>query len=543
MTNKTPLHLPVESVYILYKLHQANFQGYLVGGAVRDLLLNSFDNTSTGSPTVTDYDFTTNAIPEQIQQIFPNSFYENKFGTVSISYQHLVEQMNDEGFVLSEKNIKNQLNQSQEKSTDSKIIDIARATKIHSSLDSTENSLKSKSQLEPPAFEITTYRSDGQYLDGRRPESVSWGKQIEEDLNRRDFTINAMAIGLKQDFLEKLFNQHLGQVDPLVLDDQYLLVDLHGGLSDLQHKIIRTVGEPNQRFHEDALRMLRAIRMAVQLEMQIDPSSYQAILTNSQLITKVSQERIADELLKMLSSNWPKQAIELLDKTGLLPLILPELIATKGVEQAGHHTTDVWQHSLDSLQNCPSKDPIVRLATLLHDIAKPNTQQFQNDTISFYNHEILGSRIASNVGKRLRLSKNDLQRLFLLVRYHMFHYQPENSDASIRRLMRKVGLENIDDILALREGDRLGSGAAKTSWRLEELKERMIEQLHQPMDVTDLAIDGHMLMAELGLKPGPILGKLLNQLFEIVLEKPEANQRHTLLEMAKTLLKQEDHTG
>jgi len=159
--------------------------------------------------------------------------------------------------------------------------------------------------------------------------------------------------------------------------------------------------------------------------------------------------------------------------------------------QGGHHNTDVWTHSLDALKECPNPDPIVRLATLLHDIAKPQTFEIRDNKITFYNHEIVGSRITDKIAKRLKFSKIDRRRLFTLVRHHMFYYQPQNSDAAIRRFMRKVSLENIDDILDLREGDRLGSGARKTSWRLEEMKQRMIEQLNQPMEVTDLAINGH----------------------------------------------------
>ena len=187
------------------------------------------------------------------------------------------------------------------------------------------------------------------------------------------------------------------------------------------------------------------------------------------------------------------------------------------------------------MRYCPSTDPVVRLATLLHDIAKPQTQAITPETITFYNHEVVGARTARSIAQRLRLSKKDVDRIFTLVRFHMFYYQPHNTDASIRRFMRKVGLANIDDILDLREGDRLGSGARKTSWRLEEMKQRMMEQLHQPLDVTDLALNGHDLMTELELKPGPEIGRILNSLFELVLDQPELNQRQSLLQEARTL--------
>jgi putative nucleotidyltransferase with HDIG domain len=239
--------------------------------------------------------------------------------------------------------------------------------------------------------------------------------------------------------------------------------------------------------------------------------------------------------MKMLKSDFPAEAIELLDTTGLLTHIIPELLTAKGVEQAGHHTTDVWTHSLDALRTCPSTDPIVRLATLLHDIAKPQTYQRTDASITFYNHEVIGARVAKKIAERLRLPKRDVERIFTLVRHHMFHYQPKNTDAAIRRFMRKVGLENIDDILDLREGDRLGSGARQTSWRLEEMKQRMIEQLNQPLSVHDLAIDGHDLMAELKLQPGPKLGQILHELFEKVLEQPELNTKEQLIKEAKLL--------
>jgi putative nucleotidyltransferase with HDIG domain len=243
--------------------------------------------------------------------------------------------------------------------------------------------------------------------------------------------------------------------------------------------------------------------------------------------------------MKMIGSRYPAEAITLLDETGILTHILPELLQTKGVEQAGHHTTDVWTHSLDALRTCPSTDPVVRLATLLHDIAKPQTQQITDTTITFYNHEVIGARVAKKIAERLRLSRRDCDRVFTLVRYHMFYYQPENTDASIRRFMRKVGLENINDILDLREGDRLGSGARHTSWRLEEMKQRMVEQLHQPFSIQDLAIDGHDLMETFSLKPGPQLGKILQQLFEKVLDEPELNTKESLLEVAATLIASE----
>lgn len=534
------VNLPIEVLYILQTLQKNDYDAFLVGGAVRDIFLNSLNEEKV---FITDFDFTTNATPEQIQEVFPENFYENKFGTVSITVEHLLEQITKEGFQLH-KDTLSDLVQKEFEDSGQRIIDLADASKIHESLESegvdpNPESKEVEIELKLPPFEITTYRADGEYEDFRRPNEVSWGKNIEDDLKRRDFTLNAMALSVNKDFLENLFSNNINMLpsDISLSEENTKLVDPHNGILDITRQSITTVGEPNQRFQEDALRLLRAIRFAVQLEMEIDEATWIAISKNAHLIAKISGERIRDELLKMLKSNHPARAIKMLDKTGLLEFILPELLLGKGVDQAGHHTTDVWVHSVDALASCPSPDPIVRLATLLHDVGKPATAKIINGEVTFYNHEIIGSRIASKIGKRLRLSKTNLQRLFTLVRYHMFYYQPHHSDASIRRFMRKVGLENIDDILALREGDRLGSGARKTSWRLEEMKDRMIEQLHQPMEVKDLAINGNDLMNELKMKPGREMGMVLNELFEKVLEKPELNEKEVLLEMAREILK------
>ncbi len=504
------LTLSPQALFILKTLREAGYEAYIVGGAVRDLLLQA--GNAQAAPT-TDYDFTTNAKPEEIQALFPESFYENTFGTVSITHEDLTLQM---GGQLETPEPLTPIDTN-------RIIDIAQATKLHASFQAQapnpEASAEPPTQQLFPEYQMTTFRSDEVYDDFRRPSSMTWGTSLEEDLERRDFTMNAMALQLESS------------------PDQFRLIDPHHGQADLKAGIIRTVGEPEVRFQEDALRMMRAIRFSVQLNLEIDPATFDAIIAKADLIKHISWERIRDEFVKMLKSQYPAEAVELLEVGGLLSHILPELELTKGVEQGGHHTTDVWTHSLDALRNCPSPDPVVRLATLLHDIAKPQTQAFQNNTVTFYNHEIIGSRMAKGIAERLRFSRDDCQRVFTLVRYHMFHYQPHNTDAAIRRFMRKVGLNNVDDILDLREGDRLGSGARKTSWRLEEMKQRMIEQLHQPMAVTDLVINGTDLIQEFQLKPGPIIGQVLHELFEMVLDNPELNNREKLLEAARELIK------
>lgn len=528
------LTLPFEPLYILYRLQMAGYEAYLVGGAVRDLLIPGRDKS------VKDYDFASNATPEQIQAVFPQSFYENKFGTVSITIEDLLSELASKQ--LPNTNLLSTFEaQHNNKQQSQRIIDLSQAKKIHVSLQENkknEERIDKQVKIFPP-FEITTYRSEDVYDDHRRPNIVSWGKNISEDLQRRDFTINALAIVVQPNFLQTTFTQAALEETYNLSADDFTLIDNHQGLTDLNNKIIRTVGNPNRRFNEDALRMIRAIRLAVELEMEIETDTLQAIKDNQHLSKFISMERIRDEFLRILSVKNADHGIRLLDETNLLQYIIPELLEAKNIKQGGHHSTDVWVHSLDSLANCPSGDPIVKLAALLHDIGKPQTYEDKGEDITFYNHEIIGSRLASQIAKRLRLSKKDVQRVFILVRYHMFHYQPWQSDAAIRRFMRKVGLENIDDILDLREGDRLGSGAKKTSWRLEEMKERIIAQLNQPMDENDLAVDGHDLMRELQLKPGPILGEILQHLLDLTLEEPELNHKEQLLAAARRYLQEQ----
>ncbi|MDQ3008810.1 MAG: HDIG domain-containing protein [bacterium] len=494
------LLLTEPAVYILSTLEAAGFEAYIVGGAVRDAFLHEVNPEIT----VTDLDFTTNAVPEQIVALFADTFYENEFGTVSIPAEALHTLL---GYQLPSDSLP------QEKQLQNRVIDAAEATKLHSSLIKTRLTPLNEEVTPLPAYQITTFRAGEVYDNHRQPSSMTWGSTLNEDLQRRDFTINAMAIDL-----------------------QGAVIDPFNGQADLKNNLIRTVGDATTRFQEDALRMLRAIRFSVQLNMELDRATFSAIDENAELLSHISGERIRDEFLKILKSSYPAEGVELLDEASLLRLIVPELLMTKGVQQGGHHTTDVWIHSLDALRHCPSRDPIVRLATLLHDIAKPATSQTTQNQITFYNHEVIGARVAKAIAERLRLSKRDANRIFVLVRQHMFYYQPENTDAAIRRMMRKIGLENIDDILALREGDRLGSGARKTSWRLEELKQRMIGQLHQPFAITDLAVNGTDIIEHFKVKAGPVIGQTLQHLFELVLEKPELNDRTLLLAEAEKYL-------
>jgi tRNA nucleotidyltransferase (CCA-adding enzyme) len=469
--------IPILVQKTLKTLKQAGFQAYVVGGAVRDLLINA---------ATYDWDFTTDAKPEQIQKLFPESFYDNKYGTVGITVQELINQ-----FKLEKPNLKKQ--------------------------GLTKNDV----------FEITTFRSDIGYSDKRHPDKVIWGKSLDQDLKRRDFTINAMALDIKfKDNKNDKKDQKQININ---------IIDPFGGQKDLKQKLIRAVGDPNQRFAEDGLRMIRAIRIAAQLGFSIGEKTLKAMNKNSKLIIGISKERIRDELFKILKSDYPKDGILLLFTSGLLQYIMPELIPMRGVEQAGHHTKDVWNHSLDSLQSCPSTDPIVRLATLLHDIGKPVAFRRKQGKITFYGHEVVSARIANNIAKRLKFSKKEKEKLHTLVRYHMFAYDPKMTDKAIRRFIKKVGRENINDMISLRIGDRKGGGSKATSWRLRELQQRIGELMYTPLQIEDLKANGHDVMKILNLKPGPKIGKILNQLFDEVMEDAAKNKREYLLKRIKQI--------
>lgn len=436
--------LPPQAQQIISTLTSAGFEAYAVGGSVRDMIL--------GRPTK-GWDFTTNATPEQILELFPDSFYDNQFGTVGVKIKE-----NDE------------------------VVDI---------------------------YEVTTYRSEGGYSDRRHPDQVIWGKSIKEDLARRDFTINAIAF------------------------DGQTLIDPYAGGQDIKEKIIRAVRDPNERFAEDALRMMRAVRLAAELGFTIEDATFAGIKTNAGLLTNVSMERIRDELLRMLGAQFAADAILVLKSTGLLKLILPELDASFATPQKSpkrHHIYDVGTHSVMALKYCPSPDPAVRLATLLHDIGKPKTfRKDDSGLITFYNHEVVGTRLVRDIVKRLRLSKKQADLVTTLVRWHQFSVDERQTDAAIRRFIRRVGRDNLEAILALRTGDRLGGGATDTSWRLELYKKRLVEVQKQPFTVHDLKINGYDVMGTLDIKPGPIIGKTLDQLFEEVEAGTLPNEREALL--------------
>ncbi|NMC36179.1 HD domain-containing protein [Candidatus Beckwithbacteria bacterium] len=467
------LQVPVLVEKVLNYLQEHNFEIYIVGGSVRDVLLDK---------QVKDWDFTTNAKPEQLQELFPESFYDNGFGTVGVTVEELIAQFSLQNYEFAKEGLE--------------LGDV---------------------------FEITTYRTEGTYSDFRRPDEVAWGETIEDDLKRRDFTINALALSKK--------------------NGEFELIDLFGGQEDLKQKQIKAVGDPKLRFSEDALRMLRAVRLAAQLGFLIEANTLSAIKDNAPLLKHISGERIRDELLKMLVAPYFTDGMKLMLATGLLHYVLPEMEETVGVEQAGHHTKDVWHHSLDAAAACPSPDPIIRLATLIHDSGKAKAYRKQNGKITFYGHEVVSGRLAKKIGERLHLSNRDKERLFILVRYHMFAYNPEMTDAAIRRFIRKIGLENINDMMMLRIGDRVGGGSRQTSWRLRELQQRIGQVLYTPMQIKDLKVSGHDVMEILGISGGPKVGEILNILFEEVMENSNKNDRDYLLGRIKEFSNFEEDTS
>ncbi len=449
---------------IATKFSKDNFSLYLVGGSLRNILLEK---------QVKDWDLTTNATPEQILALFPEGFYDNVFGTVGIPLM-----FNQEKIVI----------------------------------------------------EITTFRTEEGYANNRHPDKVSWGKTIEEDLSRRDFTVNAMALELQPKIVRPLD------------ETSELIIDPFNGRSDLDNKLIRAVGDPNERFKEDALRLMRAIRFATQLSFTIEDETLSAITNDATLIKNISQERIRDEFMKILGSEYPFEGIMLLKNTGILSFVLPELLEGVGISQkrpGRHHTTDVFEHNVFSLKFCPSNDPLVRFATLIHDVGKPRVATPDKDgLVIFHNHEIVGSKMAFEICERLRFSRKDREKVAKLIRWHMFTVDEHITDSAVRRFIRRIGVENVKDMMDLRIGDRLGGGTQTAeSWRLTLFKKRVEEQLAPlPFSTNDLAIDGNDLMSELGIKPGREVGDLLQKLFEEVDEDLSKNTREFLLKRVKELV-------
>ncbi len=461
------MKIPKQIQEILEKLEKNKYEAYIVGGCVRDLLLV---DSPAGGPK--DWDITTNAKPEEIMKVFSDAKYENEFGTVLLKIDE----------------------------------------------DQREENLK--------YVEVTTYRSEQGYSDRRHPDEVRFEDQLDKDLERRDFTINAMAMNLQEE-----------------------ITDLFGGEKDIKKKIVRAVGEPSDRFKEDALRMMRAIRFSVQLNFEIEPKTERAITKLAGAIKFVSKERIHDELVKILSSDYPADGILLLHKTKLLQYIIPELENSVGVKQNKHHTYTVFKHLVESLRHTRSSAKAtdgkqkseyqIRLASLLHDIGKPKVKDGQGGEATFYNHEYVGAKMARKILQRLKFSANDVERITNLIRNHMFYYNTDEvTTSSVRRLINKVGKENLQDLIDLRVADRLGSGTPKAMpYKLRHLQYMFKKVQNDPVSVKMLKINGDELMLLLKIKPSPKVGAILDVLLSEVIEDPKLNEKKYLTKRSQELNK------
>ncbi|MBI2062228.1 MAG: HDIG domain-containing protein [Candidatus Yanofskybacteria bacterium] len=436
--------LPKEVQEIIEKLNGAGFQGYAVGGCVRDLLLNKEPK---------DWDVTTSAKPEEIQKLFPEHVYENTFGTVAV-----------------------------------------------------------KTSSEKPSLaliEVTPYRIEGKYTDKRHPDSVKFADKLEDDLSRRDFTVNAMA-----------------------MDKDGKVFDLFNGQKDLKSKVIRTVGKPEERFNEDALRLLRAVRFATVLGFKIEKKILEALTKNADWLVAISKERIRDEFIKIINSENAYDGIMLLHETGLLKHIVPELLEGVGVGQNLHHIYTVWEHNTLALKYAAGKNYSleVRLGSLFHDIGKPRTKRGDGKYSTFYGHDVVGARITAEIMDRLKFSKEVSEKVIKLVRYHLFYYNVgEVTESSVRRLLANVGSENINDLIKVREADRIGSGRPKAvPYKLRHLQYIIDKVSHDPISVKMLEVGGEDVMKELEIKPGPKIGLILNYLLAEVIDDPNKNTKEYL---------------
>jgi putative nucleotidyltransferase with HDIG domain len=406
-----------------------------------------------------DWDLASDALPERVVELFPGAVYENRFGTVAV-------------------------------------------------------------RRGGETFEITTFRSDHDYADFRRPHRVEFGTSLEADLGRRDFTVNAMAWGAPG----------VSGSDSV---PEPRLVDPFGGRADVAARVLRAVGEPRRRFEEDALRMVRAVRLATTLDFAIDSSTLAAIRAKAPLIGHLSGERIAAELGRLLAAPRPSLGLRLLADTGLLGTISPELAAQTGIAQNKIEGEDLWDHTLRTVDSSIA-NPVVRLAALVHDIGKPATAADGH----FYGHEAVGAELARAFLDRLHEPRAVTERVTHLVRNHMFGYEPSWSDAAVRRFIGKVGPDAIEELFALREADNVGSGLPRSAGGLAELIARVSAELAEGpvLDRSALAIDGDDLMAELQLEPGPGLGRVLDALLERVIEDKSLNTAPTLLLLARQLV-------
>ena len=422
-----------------------------------------------------DWDVATDATPDEIQKIFPHAFYENEFGTVGV--------VNDP------------------------------STGSGQAIDET---LK--------VVEVTPFRIEGKYTDGRRPDTVHWSKHLSDDLKRRDFTMNAIAYDPTED----------------------KLVDPFGGQAHIKDKMIVAVGEPEERFAEDYLRMLRAVRFSAELGFAIEVRTMDAIRAHAKNITAVSAERVREEFSKLVMSARPKEGIEIAHELGILAHIAPEMEKGISVEQNGDHIYDVWEHNLRALQHSADRQwPLqVRLAAMLHDVSKPETRRWskEKNDWTFYGHDVVGGRVAREVLTRLKYPKEIVENVSKLVRYHLFFSDIEKITLSaVRRIVSNVGPELVWDLMDVRACDRIGMGRPKeTPYRLRKYHSMIEEAMRAPVSVGMLKIDGAKIMEITHEKPGPRLGWILHALLEGALENPDINTEDEMASRALTLAKLSD---
>ncbi|HZS43262.1 MAG TPA: HD domain-containing protein [Candidatus Paceibacterota bacterium] len=456
--------IPPEVSRITRKLEEAGFEAYLIGGCVRDLLLERKPK---------DWDVTTNATPEEIIQNFDKTFYENDYGTVGV----VNEEAEDETLKV---------------------------------------------------VEMTPYRLEATYSDNRHPDSVTFSQNLEDDLKRRDFTINAIALKIVATAKEN----YDGEV-----------VDLYQGQKDIEKKIVRTVGDPNERFKEDGLRILRAIRLSAELGFKIAPETEEAIKNDAGLLKNIARERIREEFVRILMSAKPADALKTAKNLGVLKFIIPELEKASGIEQNQAHAYDVFEHLLKSLQAAADKgwSLEIRLAALLHDIAKPQSRRWSNEKKdwTFHGHDVVGARVAAKILNDLRFPNKLIEEVTKLIRWHMFFSDPDQITLSaVRRLLKNVGKENVWNLMNLRICDRIGTGRPKEDpYRLRKYKSMIEEVMHDPVSVGMLKIDGSKIMEVANLPSGPKIGYILHALLEEVLEDPSLNTKEHLYERAVDLSK------
>ncbi|MFA5838872.1 MAG: CCA tRNA nucleotidyltransferase [Candidatus Paceibacterota bacterium] len=455
------MQIPNEISRITRKIEDAGFEAFLVGGCVRDIFLGREPK---------DWDITTNATPDQITFLFEHSHYDNDFGTVRV--------VND---------------------------------------DTEDEKLKT--------VEVTTYRLDADYSDNRRPDSVSFSQNLEDDLKRRDFTINALALKVSRETNDVVYET---------------VVDLFGGIKDLSNGIIKTVGNPEERFGEDALRILRAIRLASELGFLINKETEKYIKKLSKNLKTISKERIRDEFVKIMMSDRPMFGLETANRLDVLKYIIPEIEEGLGIKQNQAHSYDVWEHSLRSLQITANKKwPLeIRLASLFHDVGKPKTRRWSEEKQdwTFHGHEVVGSKMTEKILKNLKFPTKTTEKVVLLTRWHMFFSDTDQiSLSAVRRMLRNVGTENIWDLMNVRIADRVGTGRPKEDpYRLRKYKSMIEEVMRDPISVKMLKIDGSVVMDVTQETPGPRIGFMLNALLEEILEEPKNN---TLEYLEKRVLK------